>query len=116
MVLGDYASGHPVKHLEQGYDEAAAESFPASDAPAYHGSNGSEPREEYALPPAEGRPSSPTPVTLADGTSFEIDHEQTAARRAAPISRARAGEIQSARVRVAGQIRHGRRPGQAGVA
>jgi len=73
-ALGDYASGHPVKHLEKGYDEAAAESFPASDVPAYHGSNGSEPREEYALPPTEGRPSSPTPVTLADGTSFEIDH------------------------------------------
>jgi aconitate hydratase len=73
-VLGDYASGHPVKHLEKGYDEASAESFPASDAPAYHGSNGSEPREEYPLPPVDGRASNPTLVTLADGTSFEIDH------------------------------------------
>jgi aconitate hydratase len=73
-VLGDYVSGHPVKHLETGYDEAAAESFPASDAPAYHGSNGSEPPAEYALPAADGRPSNPTLVTLADGTSFELDH------------------------------------------
>jgi aconitate hydratase A / 2-methylisocitrate dehydratase len=71
-ALGDYASGHPIKHQETGYDEAAAESFPASDAPAYHGANGTEAR--LTLPPATGRPSNPVPVTLPDGTSFELDH------------------------------------------
>lgn len=39
-------------------DEAGKESFPASDAPAA----------------SNGVPSRPTQVTLADGTSFEIDH------------------------------------------
>lgn len=39
-------------------DEAGKESFPASDAPAA----------------ANGVPTRPTQVTLADGTSFEIDH------------------------------------------
>ncbi|GLZ78753.1 aconitate hydratase [Actinorhabdospora filicis] len=40
-------------------DEAGKESFPASDSPAA-GPN--------------GRPHKPTPVTLPDGTSFELDH------------------------------------------
>ncbi|WP_231618983.1 aconitate hydratase AcnA [Nonomuraea sp. SBT364] len=45
-----------------GVDEAVKESFPASDAPASNAdANGS-------------RPHKPVPVTLADGTSFEIDH------------------------------------------
>ncbi|MBT2404955.1 MULTISPECIES: aconitate hydratase AcnA [unclassified Streptomyces] len=39
-------------------DEAGKESFPASDAPAEH----------------NGVPTRPTLVTLADGSSFEIDH------------------------------------------
>jgi aconitate hydratase len=73
-ALGDYASGHPIKHQETGYDEAAAESFPASDAPAYHGANGSEPAEPAVAAVTEGRPSNPTPVKLADGTNFELDH------------------------------------------
>ena len=71
-VLGDYVSEHEVD--EQGYDEAAAESFPASDAPAYHGDNGSAPPAERAPVSAEGRPTRPTRVTLEDGSSFEIDH------------------------------------------
>ncbi|MFI6292165.1 aconitate hydratase AcnA [Nonomuraea sp. NPDC050790] len=40
-------------------DEAGKESFPASDPPAQN---------------ANGRPHKPCPVTLADGTAFEIDH------------------------------------------
>jgi aconitate hydratase len=53
------------RHDVQNYvsdDEEGEESFPASDAPASNASaNG-------------GRPHKPVSVTLADGTSFEIDH------------------------------------------
>jgi aconitate hydratase len=59
-----------------GYDEASAESFPASDAPSHDGPEEStEPHEFGEDVPADiGRPSKPTLVTLEDGTSFEIDH------------------------------------------
>ncbi|MCW2522665.1 MAG: aconitate hydratase, partial [Frankiales bacterium] len=59
-----------------GYDETVAESFPASDAPT-HDSNGSEaaPGQLISCAPTDGgRPSTPTLVTLADGTTFELDH------------------------------------------
>ncbi|MGW4801443.1 aconitate hydratase AcnA, partial [Nonomuraea sp. NPDC004297] len=54
---------HDVQnYVADGVDEAIAESFPASDSPASNArANGS-------------RPHKPVPVTLADGTSFEIDH------------------------------------------
>ncbi|SDH39091.1 aconitate hydratase AcnA [Nonomuraea jiangxiensis] len=54
---------HDVQnYTADGVDEAVEESFPASDAPASNAqANG-------------GRPHKPVPVTLADGTSFEIDH------------------------------------------
>ncbi|MFG6191233.1 aconitate hydratase AcnA [Nonomuraea sp. JJY05] len=54
---------HDVQnYVEDGVDEAVEESFPASDAPASNArANG-------------GRPHKPVAVTLADGTSFEIDH------------------------------------------
>lgn len=54
-------------------DEASAESFPASDAPAYgHQDNG-------AGAPQHGQgtgavPSNPVRVTAPDGTSYELDH------------------------------------------
>ncbi|MGR6973353.1 aconitate hydratase [Streptomyces cynarae] len=54
-------------------DEASAESFPASDAPAYgHEENG-------AGAPQHGQgtgavPSNPVPVTAPDGTTYELDH------------------------------------------
>ncbi|WP_067436435.1 aconitate hydratase [Nocardioides jensenii] len=69
--LADY-----VDEDEKGYDEASAESFPASDAPAYHGSNGSEAPSNHlsAAPRDGGRPSDPVDVTLADGTKFTLDH------------------------------------------
>ncbi|AWS45416.1 aconitate hydratase AcnA [Streptosporangium sp. 'caverna'] len=53
-------------------DEASEESFPASDSPSIsHGGNGDEPH----APGLNGdRPRNPVQVTLADGTSFEIDH------------------------------------------
>ncbi|MCX5193766.1 aconitate hydratase AcnA [Streptomyces sp. NBC_00249] len=47
-----------VRNYVEDDDEAGKESFPASDAPAA----------------ANGVPTRPTQVTLADGTSFEIDH------------------------------------------
>nr|WP_300141787.1 aconitate hydratase [Propionicimonas sp.] len=60
----------------EGYDEHVAESFPASDAPTRSGENGSAAPHAYGegVPEATGRPSRPTPVTLADGTSFDLDH------------------------------------------
>ncbi|GGS69336.1 aconitate hydratase AcnA [Nonomuraea spiralis] len=49
-------------YVVDGVDEEGEESFPASDAPASNARADS------------GRPHKPVPVTLADGTSFEIDH------------------------------------------
>jgi aconitate hydratase len=53
-------------------DEASAESFPASDAPA--AANGGEAPAGHVLADKPGRPSQPVPVTLGDGTRFELDH------------------------------------------
>ncbi|MBT2452033.1 aconitate hydratase AcnA [Streptomyces sp. ISL-43] len=50
--------GQDVRNYVEDDDEAGKESFPASDSPAA----------------ADGVPTRPTLVTLADGSSFEIDH------------------------------------------
>ena len=70
-ALKDYVSEEPT-----GYDESVDESFPASDAPAHSSRNGSAAPHAYGetASTAPGRPSRPTQVTLADGTSFTIDH------------------------------------------
>ncbi|OLF15099.1 aconitate hydratase [Actinophytocola xanthii] len=57
-------------------DEAAAESFPASDAPSHDTKDNGAGAPAHALSAAEGagdRPSNPTRVTV-DGASFELDH------------------------------------------
>ena len=59
---------------EQGYDEASAESFPASDSPAYHHANGAAAPSDHTEHHSDGRPSSPARVTLSDGAEFEVDH------------------------------------------
>jgi len=73
-VLPDFVGEE--KADEKGYDEAEAESFPASDVPAFHGQNGAAPPQEYvsAASTADGRPTKPTQITLSDGTTCELDH------------------------------------------
>ncbi|WP_182526469.1 aconitate hydratase [Nocardioides dongkuii] len=63
-------------------DEASAESFPSSDAPASNGSGGHGGGNGAGAPDdwhdhaaaGEGRPSVKAKVTLEDGTEFELDH------------------------------------------
>ncbi|MFG1878625.1 aconitate hydratase [Sphaerisporangium sp. NPDC049003] len=65
-----------------GTDEEGKESFPASDSPASNASaDGHDKQEDKPAAATEpgseagrDRPRRPTPVTLADGTSFELDH------------------------------------------
>jgi aconitate hydratase len=70
-ALADYVD---QKGDENGYDEAVAESFPASDAPA-NGHGEAPPAGHVAAGTGpSGRPSNPAQVTLEDGTSFDLDH------------------------------------------
>jgi aconitate hydratase len=70
-ALADY-----VSEPEKGYDEAVAESFPASDAPSHATGNGSDaPADvDHSTSGDPGRISAKVPVRLADGTEFELDH------------------------------------------
>jgi aconitate hydratase len=74
-VLPDYVDqdGRPD---QKGYDEASAESFPASDSPAYHGDNNAPAPRDYvsAAAGAQGRASDPVRIKLSDGTECEVDH------------------------------------------
>ncbi|MEZ0163740.1 aconitate hydratase AcnA [Kineococcus sp. LSe6-4] len=65
-ALGDYVTPTSAQ------DEALAETFPASDAPTATGSNAGQ--EPHAPGLAEGRPSNPVALTMADGTQTQIDH------------------------------------------
>ncbi|MFT4011573.1 MAG: aconitate hydratase, partial [Nocardioidaceae bacterium] len=68
-ALADYVGDE----TEQGYDEAVAESFPASDPPA-NGHGEAAPSDHLSCAPVDGgRPSNPVKVTL-DGTDFTLDH------------------------------------------
>src|SRR3954470_19372814 len=69
-ALADYVTGD--EQPEGGYDEAVAESFPASDSPSHAAGNGA-PSKPSAAPRDGGRPSSPVTVTI-DGQEVEVDH------------------------------------------
>ena len=57
-----------------GWDESVDESFPASDVPS-HASGESLAPHEYGEEATDiARPSKKVPITLSDGTSFELDH------------------------------------------
>ncbi|MEO6886141.1 MAG: aconitate hydratase AcnA, partial [Jatrophihabitantaceae bacterium] len=69
-VDGDFAiSKGPV-------DESSRESFPASDSPSVfqNGQSADDKPHDHNHAPLVGRPSSPTHVTLPDGTEFDLDH------------------------------------------
>ena len=58
-----------------GWDESVGESFPASDVPSHASGESLAPHEYGEDVPADiGRPTKTVQVTLADGTSFELDH------------------------------------------
>jgi aconitate hydratase len=73
-ALVDYADHTPAPH--SALDEAVEESFPASDPAAFGSSTGNGvPRTPIsAAAGAGGRVTKPTPVTTADGATFELDH------------------------------------------
>ncbi|MFD1858721.1 aconitate hydratase [Aeromicrobium camelliae] len=75
-VDGDRKPGvPPAANEETGYDEAVAETFPASDPVSSHDDGKSAPKDYLSCVPADGgRPSNPIDVTLEDGTSFTLDH------------------------------------------
>jgi len=70
--LKDYVAGEE----ENGYDEAVAETFPASDPATTNGHGQSAPPSDHlsAAPRDGGRKSDPVEVTLEDGTKFTLDH------------------------------------------
>jgi aconitate hydratase len=70
-ALREYTPGDPPNGS---LDEASAESFPASDPPAAAHLHAEEDLPHPPIKPNGGRPSKPTPVQLADGSSFELDH------------------------------------------
>ncbi len=57
-----------VDEDEQGYDEAVAESFPASDSPSHAAGNGSAAPHDNVAHGGGDRPRNPATVTLEDGT------------------------------------------------
>jgi aconitate hydratase len=71
-ALASYVDGPPNGHL----DEAGRETFPASDPAAEtHQDEADKPVDFLTATPKDGgRVSAPTPVRLADGTEFTLDH------------------------------------------
>ncbi len=75
-VAVDTANGEPEQGISGPADEASAESFPASDAPANEVTDPADaPRDLVtAAVGSGGRATDPIRVTGADGTEFELDH------------------------------------------
>lgn len=74
-ALKDYVADEDGDGTASKVDEASAESFPSSDAPAHsEGGNGSGTPHGHPSGDAGERASRRTPVRLEDGTEFEIDH------------------------------------------
>lgn len=75
-VAVDAAGGEPEQSISGPADEASAESFPASDAPANEVTDPADaPRDLVtAAVGSGGRATNPIRVTGADGTEFELDH------------------------------------------
>ena len=71
-VIGEYAQHED--QVTQGLDESVEETFPASDpiAAEAHAGDAPVPRETFAH--TTSRPRKQVPVTLADGTTTELDH------------------------------------------
>jgi aconitate hydratase len=69
-ALADYVEGDEGE--ETGYDEAVAESFPASDSPSHANGDGA-PSRPSAAPEDGGRASNPVTVAI-DGEDAELDH------------------------------------------
>ncbi|MFJ4480912.1 aconitate hydratase [Streptomyces longwoodensis] len=60
--------------VESPVDEASAESFPASDAPAYGSDDNGAGAPQHSAVVAGSGPSNPVRVTAPDGSSYELDH------------------------------------------
>jgi aconitate hydratase len=64
-----------AESLGNGYDEAVAETFPASDPPAEdHNDERGKPRRVTSTAVVEERTAEPVSVTLEDGTETDVDH------------------------------------------
>ena len=68
-ALADYAGAE-----ENSLDEGVAETFPASDPVSASDDDGAEPQEYGQHGGGRSRPTKKVPVTLSDGSSFELDH------------------------------------------
>jgi aconitate hydratase len=72
-VLHDYVAHGHADAISSGIDEASAESFPASDAPAFHGENDLGAPLEPITGSVPGRASTPVAISI-DGAPATVDH------------------------------------------